>query len=85
VWTPNAPGLSNLGFLVQNGAEGKGILTRRSLMAGCVPRWLAAVWTLLHSFSLARGASKASPMLKLDVEQRRLLLTFVDTFNCGER
>jgi hypothetical protein len=80
----NTPGLDDVGFLVQNGAEGKGILTRGSLTAGWVPRWLAAVGTLLHSFGSARGASKASPVLKLDVERRWLLLKFVDTFNCGE-
>jgi hypothetical protein len=49
---PSAPGLGDLGFLVQNGAEGKGILTRGSLMAGWVPRWLAVAGTLLHSFVL---------------------------------
>jgi hypothetical protein len=38
----SAPGLGDLGLLVQNGAEGKGILTRGSLMAGWVPRWLTA-------------------------------------------
>jgi hypothetical protein len=77
-------GLGDLGFLDQNGAEGKGILTRGSLTAGWVPRQLAAVGTLLHSFGLVRGASKASPVLKLDVEQWRLLFKLVDTFNCGE-
>jgi hypothetical protein len=81
---PNASGLGDLGFLVQNRAEGKGILTRGSLTAGWVPRWLAAVGTLLHSFGSARGASKMSPMLKLDVERRWLLLKFLDTFNCGD-
>jgi hypothetical protein len=54
-------------------------------MTGWVPRWLTAVGTLLHSFGLARGASKASPVVKLDVEWRWLLLKFVDTFTCGER
>jgi hypothetical protein len=44
-----------------------------------------AVGTLLHSFDLAWGASEASLVLKLDVERRRFLLKFVDTFNCGER
>jgi hypothetical protein len=78
-------GLDDLGFLVQNRAEGKGILTRRSLMAGWDPRWLTAVGTLLHSFGSAWGASKHSPVLKLDVEPWRLLLKFVDTINCGER
>jgi hypothetical protein len=34
---------------------------------------------------LAWGASKASLMLRLDVEWQRLLLKFMDTFNCGER
>jgi hypothetical protein len=81
---PNVPGLDDLGFLVQNGAEGEGIRTRGSLTAGWVPIWLAAVGTLLHSFDSARGASKASPVLKLDVERWRLLLKFVDTFHCGE-
>jgi hypothetical protein len=38
-----APGLSDLGFLFENGAEGKGILSRGSLTVGWVPRWLAAV------------------------------------------
>jgi hypothetical protein len=82
---PNAPGLGDLGFLVQNGVEGKGILTRRSSRAGWIPRWLAVVGTLLHSFGSARGASKASPVPKLDVERRWLLRKFVDTFHCGER
>jgi hypothetical protein len=40
---------------------------------------------LLHSFGSAQGASKASPLHNLDVERQRLLLKFVDTFNCGER
>jgi hypothetical protein len=39
---------------------------------------------LLHSFGSARGASKASPVLILNVEQWRLLLKFVDTFTCSE-
>jgi hypothetical protein len=39
-----------LGFLVQNGEQGKGILTRGSLTVGWVPIWLAVVGTLLHSF-----------------------------------
>jgi hypothetical protein len=82
---PNAPGFGDLGFLVQNGAEGRGLLTRGSLTAGWVPRWLTAVGTLLHSFGSVQGASKASLVLKLDVEWRRLLLKFVDTFNCDER
>jgi hypothetical protein len=43
------------------------------------------VGTLLHSFGSVRGDSKASPVLKLDVERWWLLLKFVDTFNCGER
>jgi hypothetical protein len=81
---PSAPGLSDLGFLVQNGAEGKRILTRGSLTAGWVPRWLAVVGTLLHSFDSTWGASMACPVLKLDVERRRLLLKFVDTFNCSK-
>jgi hypothetical protein len=81
----NAPRLGDLGFLVQNRAEGKGIPTRGSLTAGWVPRWLTTVGTLLHSFGSVRGDSKASPVLKLDVERRWLLLKFVDTFNCGER
>jgi hypothetical protein len=55
------------------------------MTAGWVPRWLTAAETLLHSFVSARGASKASPVLKLDAGQRRLLLKFVDTFNCGEQ
>jgi hypothetical protein len=76
--------LGDLGFLDQNGAEGKRILTRGSLTAGWVPRQLAVVGTLLHSFGSVRGASKASPVLKLDVERRRLLIKLVDTFNCGE-
>jgi hypothetical protein len=71
---PSAPRLGDQGFLDQNGAEGKGILTRRSLMAGWVPRWLAAVGTLLHSFGSVQGASKASPVLKLDIERRRKLV-----------
>jgi hypothetical protein len=54
-------------------------------MAGWVPRWLTTVGTLLHSFGSARGASKASLVLKLDVERRWLLLKFVDAFNCGEQ
>jgi hypothetical protein len=54
-------------------------------MVGWVPRWLTAVGILLHSVSSERGASKASPVFKLDVEWCRLLLKFVDTFNCGER
>jgi hypothetical protein len=78
-------GLGDLGFLVQNGEEDKGILTRGSLTAGWVPRWLTAVGTLLHSFGSAGGASKVSPVLKIDVEWWRLLLKFLDTFNCGER
>jgi hypothetical protein len=81
----SGPGLGGLGFLVQNGVEGKGILTRGSLTAGWVPRWLTAVETLLHSFGSARGASKVSLVLKLNVEQQWLFLKFVDTFNCGER
>jgi hypothetical protein len=81
---PSAPRLGDLGFLVQNGVEGKGILTRGSLTVSWVPRWLAAVGTLLHSFGSAWGASKASPELKLDVERRQLPLKFVDTFNCDE-
>jgi hypothetical protein len=81
----NAPRLGDLGFLVQNRAEGKGILTRGSLTASWVPRWLTTVGTLLHSFGSVRGDSKASQVLKLDVERRWLLLKFVDTFNCGER
>jgi hypothetical protein len=35
---PGAPGLGGLGFLAQNGAEVKGILTRGSLMAVQTPR-----------------------------------------------
>jgi hypothetical protein len=54
-------------------------------MVGLVPRWLMAVGTLLQSFGSVRGASNASPVLKLDVEQRWFLLKCVDTFNCGER
>jgi hypothetical protein len=50
----SAPGLSDLGFLVQNGEQGKGILTRGSLTVGWVPIWLAVVGTLLHSFGPAR-------------------------------
>jgi hypothetical protein len=46
----SAPGLGDLGFLVQNGEQGKGILTRGSLTVGWVPMWLAVVGTLLHSF-----------------------------------
>jgi hypothetical protein len=65
---PSALGLGGLGFLVQNGAEGKRILTRGSLMVGWVPRWLTAVGTLLHSFGSTRGASKASPVLKLNAK-----------------
>jgi hypothetical protein len=37
----SVPGLGDLGFQVQNGAEAKGILTRWSLTAGWVPIWLA--------------------------------------------
>jgi hypothetical protein len=81
---PGIPGLGGLDFLVQNGAEGKGILTQGSLMAGWVSRRLTAAETLLHSFGSAWGASKASLVLKLGVEWRRLHLKFVDTFNCGE-
>jgi hypothetical protein len=84
-WPSNAPGLGDLGFLVQNSGEGKGILSQGSLMVGWVPIWLAAVGTLLHSFGSTRGVSKASPVLKLDVERWQLLLKFVDTFNCSER
>jgi hypothetical protein len=80
----NPLGLSDLGFLDQNGAEGKGILTQGSLTVGWVPKWLAVAGTLLHSFGSARGASKASPVLKLNVERWRLLLKLVDTFNCGK-
>jgi hypothetical protein len=68
---PSAPGLGDLGFLVQNGAEGKGILTRGTLTAGWVPRWLTAVawssWssTVAHDLDWAslasRSSSKASP------------------------
>jgi hypothetical protein len=54
-------------------------------MAGWVPRWLTAAGTPLHSFGSTQGASKVSPVLKLNVERWRLLLKFVDTFNCGER
>jgi hypothetical protein len=76
-----APGLSGLGFLAQNEAKGKGILTRGSLTSGWVPRWLAAIGTLLHSFSSVHGTSKSSPVLKLGVEQRRLLLKLIGWFN----
>jgi hypothetical protein len=34
----SAPGLGDLGFLVLNGADGKGILTQGSMIAGWVPR-----------------------------------------------
>jgi hypothetical protein len=54
-------------------------------MAGWVPRWLAAAGTLHHSFGSTRGASKAPPVLKVDVEWRWLLLKFMDAFNCGVR
>jgi hypothetical protein len=64
---------------------GQGDPYPRVLMAGWVPRWLTAVGTLLHSFGSARGASKASLVLKHDVERQWLLLKFVDTFKCGER
>jgi hypothetical protein len=86
-WSPplSTPGLGDLRFLVQYGAEGKGILARGSMTVGWVPRWLASAGTLLRSFGSAWGASKASPVLKLNVEWLRLLLKFVDTFNCGER
>jgi hypothetical protein len=63
---PSAPGLGNLGFLVQNGAEGKGILTRGSLTAGWVPRWFtAASWSygssmVAHDLDWASLASRSS-------------------------
>jgi hypothetical protein len=38
----STPGLGDLGFLVQNGVEGKGILIQGSLTAGWDPRWLTA-------------------------------------------
>jgi hypothetical protein len=43
-------GARRLGFLALNRSEGKGILTRGSLMAGWAPRWLASVagFVLLH-------------------------------------
>jgi hypothetical protein len=64
---------------------GQGDHYRGSLTMGWVPRWLAAVGTLLHSFDSARGAFKVSPVLQLDIEWWQILLKFVDTFNCGER
>jgi hypothetical protein len=64
---------------------GQGDPYPRVLGGGLVPRWLAAVGNLLHSFSAVWGDSKASPVLKLDVERWQLLLKFVDTFNCSER
>jgi hypothetical protein len=37
---PGAPGFSGLSFLAQNGAEGKGTLTRRSSTIGMAPSGL---------------------------------------------
>jgi hypothetical protein len=51
------------------------------MMAGWVPRWLAVAGNLLHSFGLVQGASKASLVLKLNIEWQRLLQKFVDTIN----
>jgi hypothetical protein len=39
---PSTSRLGDLGFLVQNRAEGKEILTRGSLMVGWAPSWFAA-------------------------------------------
>jgi hypothetical protein len=75
--------LSSLGVRAQNGAEGKGILTRGSLAAGWVPGRLTAAGTLLLSFGSVQGNSKASSVLKLNVGQRCDLLKLVETFNCG--
>jgi hypothetical protein len=81
---PGALGLGSLGFLAQNKAERKGILIRGSLVAGWVPRLLAAAGTLLHSFGSTRGNSKAASVLKLGIGWRHDLLKLVETFNCGE-
>jgi hypothetical protein len=51
------------------------------LTAGWVPRRLAVAGTLLHSFDSVHRASKASLVLKLGVERRRLLPKLVGWFN----
>jgi hypothetical protein len=52
-----------LGFLAQNGAEGKGLLTRGSLMAVRAPRRLTVAGRFLQSFGVSWGSSKASTLL----------------------
>jgi hypothetical protein len=77
-----APGLGGLGFLAQNGAGGKGILTRGALMEVWSPRRLAGAGLFLQSFNMSWGSSKASMMPQLGIERRWLLLKLVGWFNC---